>query len=373
MNTDKYEVVVYGASGYTGKLVAWQLAERGIPFIAAGRNLKRLEEEMAKVPELEGFDYCCVEVGHDLESLKKLFSGKKAVYNVVGPFMQLCEVVVKASLESKCHYLDSTGEQDWMLFCEENYGKAFADNNLLLLPACSWMWTAGNLAAEVALESPGIDSLDIVYCPNGEPSQASTRSFLRMCCQPQLYLENNEFEAWPSASSYDVALPGRHRTLKALPWSGGGEPVWYKGDARVRNCSVLTSFTNQTVMQLVVDRMNTFEAEYADKSSQEQEAITNTWADEICQSEPERDSPEIHRTTISCYGRGRNNGVSVTLWATCGYSQTGALASIALERILAGKQKYVGFVSPAKAFGARNIIQDLSDIGLHCTVEQSGY
>ncbi|WP_239142976.1 hypothetical protein [Variovorax sp. WS11] len=44
-----YQVVVYGASGYTGKLTAWKLAERGIPFIAAGRNAERLQMELAKV------------------------------------------------------------------------------------------------------------------------------------------------------------------------------------------------------------------------------------------------------------------------------------------------------------------------------------
>lgn len=371
--SNNYEVVIYGASGYTGKLIAWQLAERGIPFVAAGRSQSRLETEMAKVPELEGFDYECVEVAHELGALKELFSGKKLVYNVVGPFMQLCEVVVKASLESGCHYLDTTGEQDWMLFCEKNYGKAYADASLLLVPACSWMWAAGNLAAEIALETPGIDSLDIVYCPNGEPSQASTRSFLRMCCQPQLYLENNQLLPWPTATSYDVALPGRHQTLKALPWSGGGEPVWYNTDNRVSNCSVLTSFTNQVVMQAVVDYMVQFEAQYADKPIQEQETITNEWADQLCSEEPARDIPEVHRTTISCYGRGSTAGVSVTLWATCGYSQTGALASFAVQRILSNQVKAVGFVSPSRAFGARNLIQDLADIGLHCTVDGASY
>lgn len=369
--SDHYEVVVYGASGYTGKLIAWQLAERGIPFIAAGRSQSRLETEMANVPELEGFDYRCEAVAHEQEALTALFSGRKIVYNVVGPFMQLCEVVVKASLEAGCHYLDTTGEQDWMLFCEKEYGKAYADAGLLLVPACSWMWAAGNLAAEIALEAPGIDSLDIVYCPNGEPSQASTRSFLRMCCQPQLYLENNSLLPWPTATAYDVALPGRHRTLRALPWSGGGEPVWYHHDDRVSNCSVLTSFTNQVVMQAVVDRMTIFDAEYADKPIAEQEAITNQWADELCSEEPARDNPAVHRTTISCYGRGSTEGVSVTLWATCGYTQTGALASFAVLRILSGQVKAAGFVSPATAFGARNLIQDLADIGLHCGVDRA--
>lgn len=373
MNTVKYEVVLYGASGYTGKLIAWQLAERGIPFVAAGRNLQRLEYEMSKVPELIEFDYQCVEVAHEVDALSRLFSAKRVVLNVVGPFMRLSDVVVKATLAAGCHYLDTSTEQDWILFCRNKYGKTFNDNNLLLVPACSWMWAGGNLAAELALESKGIDSLDIVYCPSGEPSHASTASFLRICCQSQYYLENKKMIAWPSSGSYDVALPGRHRTVKALPWSGGGEPVWYSNDKRVRNCTVLTSFANQEVMQLIVERMQLFTQEYADRMMEEQESVANTWADELCQSEPERDSPDVDRTTISCYGRGNTNSVSVTLWATCAYSQTGALVAIAVQRILNGKQKNVGFLSPAEAFGARNMIQDLADTGLHCTLEKSAY
>ena len=109
------DVIVYGASGYTGKLVAWKLAENNIPFVAAGRNQARLEEQMASVTELEGRDYICTEVAHDVTALRELFSGAKVVYNVVGPFMQYGEPVVQAALDAGCHYLDSTGEQDWMI------------------------------------------------------------------------------------------------------------------------------------------------------------------------------------------------------------------------------------------------------------------
>ena len=111
---NKYQVVVYGASGYTGKLTAWKLAERGIPFIAAGRNAARLEAEMAAVPELKGHDYKCVAVENTVEALSQLFTGRKVVLNVVGPFMQLGRPVVEACLAAGCHYFDTTGEPDWM-------------------------------------------------------------------------------------------------------------------------------------------------------------------------------------------------------------------------------------------------------------------
>ena len=49
----KKPVIVYGASGYTGRLVCEYLRELGIPFIAAGRDKKRVQEVMDKVPGIE--------------------------------------------------------------------------------------------------------------------------------------------------------------------------------------------------------------------------------------------------------------------------------------------------------------------------------
>ncbi len=143
------DVVVYGASGYTGKLIAWHLAENGIAFVAAGRNRERLQEQMAKVPELAGARYECVAVNHDEAALAGIVPGQ-ARWSTTwsGPFMQLGDPVVKACLQAGCHYLDTTGEQDWMFHVKRTYGKAFADKGLLLVPACSWMWLGGQLAAE---------------------------------------------------------------------------------------------------------------------------------------------------------------------------------------------------------------------------------
>ena len=112
--TQEYEVVIYGASGYTGKLTAWKLAERGIPFIAAGRSQARVAEAMERVPELRGHDYMCVGVANEKEALTDLFKGRKVVINIVGPFMQLGRPVVEACLAAGCHYFDTTGETDWM-------------------------------------------------------------------------------------------------------------------------------------------------------------------------------------------------------------------------------------------------------------------
>ncbi len=358
-----YEVVLYGASGYTGKLTAWKLAERGIPFIAAGRNKARLEEEMAKVPELKGHDYRCVGVAHEKGALIELFSGKKAVINIVGPFMQLGRPVVEACLQAGTHYFDTTGETDWMTFLKREFGRAFAGKELVLCPGNSYMWAEGNLAMEIALETPGIDTLDATYLADSEVSVASTMSFLRMCVRPQYFIRNRELVQWPWATPYQVHVPGEHALLNALPWSGGGEPVWYEGDGRVRNCQVLVSFRNQERFNAVVGLLRKFDAECRQLDPARQEEVTNEWGKGITQVEPAREVPEVNRCTLCCQGRGNTNSVSVILRGNSPYAQTGVFGAEAVRRVLRRQLAAVGFASPARAFGARNLLAAQAEEG----------
>ncbi|HJV27701.1 MAG TPA: DUF5938 domain-containing protein [Aromatoleum sp.] len=359
----QYQVVIYGASGYTGKLIAWKLAERGIPFIAAGRDLGRLESEMGAIAELKGHDYRCVAVKNERSALAELFRGRKVVLNVVGPFMQLGEPVVQACLDAGCHYFDTTGEADWMFLLKREYGPRFAAAGLALCPANSYMWTEGLLAAEIALETPGVDSLDIVYLADSAVSVASTKSFLRMCTKPQYYLQNRALAAWPQATSYSVNLPGEHLPFNALPWSGGGEPVWYEGDARVRNCRVLVSFRNQAAFGAVFGMLQRFEQECRDLPPDEQERLTNQWGADLTTAEPSREDPDVNRCVLSCHARGNTQSVSVVLRGNSPYIQTGVLGAEAARRVLRGQLQAVGFVSPTQAFGARNLLGALAEEG----------
>lgn len=358
-------VVVYGASGYTGKLIIWHLAEAKIPFIAAGRSKARLEEQLAKVPELAGAEYTIAEVTHDRAALAELFRGARVVYNVTGPFMQLGEPVVQAALDAGCHYLDTTGETDWMALCRDRYGAQFAAKGLLLAPASSYMWAAGNIAAEIALETPGVDSLDILYFADSSTSVASTKSFLRMCTKPQYHLEYNELVMWPFATAYDVRSPDQHRLFKALPWGGGGEPLWYRDDPRVTNCSTLVAFRNHVMFGGILKVLEEFEEKYRHLGAAEQEHVTNELGGQITETEPDREDPDRNRAVISCIGRGNMGGVTVVMRGNSPYLQTGALAAEAARRILDGRLLATGFQSPARAFGARNIVGAWAERGYH--------
>lgn len=113
--SNKKPVVVYGASGYTGRLVCEYLREMNVPFIAAGRDAARVQAVMDKIPGIETADYEVAEVAHTVEALTRLFAGASVVLNTVGPFAKFGPETVAACLAAKCHYTDTSGEQNWLI------------------------------------------------------------------------------------------------------------------------------------------------------------------------------------------------------------------------------------------------------------------
>lgn len=363
----KQAIVVYGITGYTGKLVAEYLTRRGLPFVAAGRDRAKIEAQLATVP---GRHQARIEaVSHDEASLVRLCEGAKLVINVVGPFGQLGEPVVKAALANGCHYIDTTGEQDWAIKLRDEYGQAFADKGLLLSPGCSFMWTAGMIGAEIALEDAAIDSLDILYAPRSAPTVASTLSFLRMLCLPNPLKQSGAMTVWPPMTQVDVAVPGSHAIHAGLPWGGGFEPIWLEHDARVLNCSVLVAFPKGPLVDFVVGRMKEYAELARTQTPKELEEITNAWGMAIA-STPEREDPRINQTMISVWARGTHTGKQILLHVTSPYLSTGALCAIAAQRLLNGGLLAKGFQPATRAFGHRQLMAGLAEDGLHCWSEQ---
>ena len=252
-----------------------------------------------------------------------------------------------------------------MYLLKAEYAQKFADKELALLPASAAMWNLGMIAAEKVLETPGIDTLDLVYCLAGVPSVSSTMSFMRMCCQPQYFLQNNKRVPWP-LGGISIAIPGIHEIQIALPWGGGGESVWFEDDDRVISCTTLVTFRNPALMNMVTGRAAEFAAKYADKSREEQEAATNKWALEVA---PKGDLPredfDLHRGWISCHGRGRTTARSVLVPAVAtGYVGSASIGFIIIDALLHHRQAAVGLVPAYQVIGLDHMTAELKADGV---------
>ncbi|MFZ0784967.1 MAG: DUF5938 domain-containing protein, partial [Candidatus Acidiferrales bacterium] len=235
MSNAKRPVILYGASGFSGRLTAEYLREYNVPFIAAGRDAAKIKDVMSRVPGIETADYEVVQTGASVDELAKLFSGAKVVCNNVGPFIYHGPAVIEACLKAGCHYLDIAGEQAWHRELAEKWSAKFAAKGLAIVAAMAFMSAPSDAAARLVLESGDIDTLEIVTMFDGMPTFGSTQTIFAVIQTDGFYLEQNLYKAWPRAVAYEAVVPGYIRTQMALSWGGFPHPVWYKDHPQAAN------------------------------------------------------------------------------------------------------------------------------------------
>lgn len=364
---NKKPVVVYGASGYTGRLICEYLREYGIPFIAAGRSADKVQAAMqSNVPGIETASYEVAEVPHTVAALTELFRGASVVLNTVGPFAKFGPEVVEACLAAKCHYTDTTGEQDWLITLDEQYGASFAAAGLLLSPGLAHMYTTGEIAAQLCLETPGLDTLDIAVFWGGSPTIASTQTILvNAATSKAYYLEQNKYVEWqPDAGLYNVTIPGQHEAALALPWGGTSHPVWFKRDPRVATVKVLGGVFNKPLMQgvplIVAAALKATEGMNPDDRYA---ALAQTAAG-VMNTMPPRENPRLNKSVDSVHASGPLARAHCVIFGNCNYKQTGLLQAFAAASLLQQAPRRVGFASGCQAFGHHELLGALRSFGL---------
>ncbi|AIY19505.1 saccharopine dehydrogenase [Pimelobacter simplex] len=360
-------VIVYGASGYTGRLICEYLREFGVPFVAAGRSADKLKASMeANVPGIETADYDIVEVGHDVDALTELFRGASVVCNTVGPFSKYGPEVVEACLAAGTHYLDTTGEQDWLITCDEKWGADFAAAGLLLSPGIAQMYTTGEIAAELCLEKPGLDSLDIAVFWGGSPTIASTQTILVNAATSRAhFLQQNQYvEFDPTQGLVPLVVPGQHELALSLPWGGTSHPVWYRKDPRVANCKAQGGVFNAALMHGVPQIVaGALEATKDMSEAERDEALTATAA-QVMNQMPPRENPRLNKSLDSVHASGPLGRAHCVIHGNQNYKQTGLLQAYAAYSLLQQPPLRVGFASGCKAFGHRELLGQLRAFGL---------
>ncbi len=366
----KNPVIVYGASGYTGMLIMDWLIDQRIPFTAVGRDAKRIEDNMReRVVRLESAEYEIVECQHDVDALKTVFAGAKVVCNTVGPFANFGLVGAEAALRAGCHYLDTTGEQGYILELQETFGAEFASANLVCAPSTSYMYALAEIAAELALETPGVDMLETATICRGPREGSgvtvgSSASIFELFRSNQYHLWDNELVLHEPGKGTELTLPDYLAPIYSLPWGGTSLPAFYKNDSRVRYCNSMVGFYDMTIMRQVSVLWQQWESEYKDLPAEHQDAVLKQIVDATTPTMPPRERTAMQRSTDYAIGRGPLTNVHATVRSVTPYITTGALQVAAAEKLLGNDFAAPGVTSAGKAFGHRYLLGFLEQRGL---------
>jgi short subunit dehydrogenase-like uncharacterized protein len=137
-NNREYDVVLYGATGYTGKLVAEQLLARaaGARIALAGRNLAKLEQlrDQLGQPALP----VLAADSDNTASLSQLARKAAVVCTTVGPYAKYGEGLVAACANAGTSYCDVTGEVPWVRRMIDSYGEIAQRSGARLVHCCGF-------------------------------------------------------------------------------------------------------------------------------------------------------------------------------------------------------------------------------------------
>ena len=212
--TPTQPIAVYGATGYTGRLVAAELRRRELPFVLCGRDPDKLRPLAATLgsPEVR-----TAAVG-DRDALRHAFGDCAAVINCAGPFTVLGEPVVRAAVETGTHYLDTAGEQPFIKLVADRYDEAARAAEVAVIPAMGFDYVPGDLLCRVvARDHEPAETLDLAYAVSGF---GATRGTLRSAVEAM----KGDDVVWEDGA-WLPAGPGPLRASAVFPEPFGREVV----------------------------------------------------------------------------------------------------------------------------------------------------
>lgn len=143
-------IVVFGATGYTGRLVVESLLAKGQRPLLAGRSHTGLQA----LADPHGLPFQTADVT-DPDTVRALVDPGDVLVSTVGPFSRFGHAAAAAAAEVGAHYLDSTGEVDFVQEVRRRYSAQAAGNGATMVPAFGYDYVPGTLAGAVAAERAG--------------------------------------------------------------------------------------------------------------------------------------------------------------------------------------------------------------------------
>jgi short subunit dehydrogenase-like uncharacterized protein len=231
-------IVLYGATGYTGRLVTDELARRGLDHVLSGRDAGKLAAlESAAPTRAVSLD--------DHRALGELLDGASAVINCAGPFTLAGDALARAAIASRTHYVDSTGEQPYIRMIFERHGRAAERAGVALLPALGFDYAPGDCIAKLAAAGlEPLDELTLAYAVEGfGMSRGTLKSGLEIMKGGDVVYEDERWRSAPRGvfkAEFDFPEPIGRQPMARYP---SGEVITVPHHTRTRKVTSLLTLS----------------------------------------------------------------------------------------------------------------------------------
>ena len=332
--------LLYGATGYTGRLIAHLAAERGAQAVLAGRDAGKV----AAVAGETGLESVTVGLD-DPAALDRALEAMPLVLHAAGPFSQTSAPMVEACLRTGTHYLDVTGEIAVFEALAARDGRA-RERGVTVLPGVGFdVVPTDCLAAHVAARLPTATRLRIAIRALSSASHGTAQTAVEQAGQPGAARVAGRIVDVPPAHN-QVAVDfgdGRPRTCTAIPWGDVSTAYHSTG---VPNVTVYAALPPVAVRMMRASRV----LGPVLRSAPVQTALRALVSRAVSgPSEADRQRGRSFAWAEATDGAG---GRAAAVWSGPeGYALTADTALRSALAVLEGRAD-VGFQTPSQAFGA---------------------
>lgn len=357
-------IAIYGATGFTGGLIAGELKRLGVDFLVAGRDRRKLE---ALSEALGGVPLAAVSLD-DPAGLRKMLEPCSVVAACAGPFSLYGEPVVAAAIDTGTHYLDTTGEPGFMRTVFDRYGDRAAEEGVALVSGMGFDYAPGDLVAALTAEGMGpLEEIVIAYCVHGfAPTHGTALSGLEIMRGGDVVWSDGDWRPAPrSADGGHWRFPDPVGEQRMLRYPAGEQITVPR---HVETARVRTLLNGMVVpprlMPLAVISSPLLGSAMRTPLRRVMGALIRRLP-----AAPDEEGRKASRFTISCEARGKSGARRGTVRGSDVYGLTAA--SVAHGALLCAYPAYgrSGALAPAQAFDPASFLAAMAGFVVSVEVE----
>ena len=330
--------LLYGAYGYTGRLIAQEAKDRGHKPILAGRSA----EKLIPLAEKLDLDYRVFDL-KDEENILKIVKEFDLVFHTAGPFKYTSSPMLKACLKSRTNYLDITGE---IPVLEENfkYDAQAKNNGITIISGVGFdVVPTDCLSKYVSDKIPNPTSLEIGINSVSNLSPGTIKTMLEYNTKGQLVRRNGNLAPLDKENVREIQF--KDKTLSVRPVTWGDLSTAYRTTG-IPNITVYFPRLKNVPNVLKLSGVSAKEM----NSNEEAKKKVKSWIEEHIKG-----PDESIRQTNRCYiwvsvsdDHGRNEQAWLETMES--YRFTAIAGVLSVEKVFERQPK--GVLTPALAFGA---------------------
>lgn len=333
--------MIYGANGYTGKLIADTLKNSDNPYstpILAGRS----HEKISALADELSLPFTVVDL-NDSKALEAALNDIDLVLHCAGPFSATSAPMVKACLNTATHYLDITGEFSVLEAIKQQH-QAAVKAHCSLIPAVGFDVVPTDCLANMLHEKmPDAVSLKMAFCGEGAASPGTMKTMVEMLANGGFVRKEGVITAVPIGYKKQfIPFSDQSRWCMTIPWGDISSAYTSTG---IRNIEIYTAVEKRDA--IIARCMNPFMAVLKFPALQR-----------YCKNKIEAKvtGPDEVTRASGCMRLwaevSNEKGKRIEAWLDVaeGYQFTALSAIAAVEKVLAGGVP-TGVLTPAQAFG----------------------